>query len=425
MTRYTFSSEFLGIVFTARIGFSKRSWRYMTAILGPWLLCAGQRCITRLAALGDYRRSLSGYYRFLSDGKFRLRVFFECLFRLIVKTFKLTELTLVVDDTLCPKWGKGIFGTGSFFDHAARPRPGYIWGHNWVVLAAVVQMGPVCWVALPFWISMYRSKSSCPAAAFRTRHELTEEALQAVRSWFSGPIELLADGAYNNESILKPCTALQIVLVSRIRSDARLRNPHPPKRRRKRRGRKPTYGPWLLKLSRLARQRSHFFTATVNIYGKKVTLRLREMVVYWPAVGMIVKVVIVRDPNRRHRITYLMTTDLNMIAQAVVEHFARRWSIEQLFSVAKNQMGFDSAEVRKERSVIRHAAICMAIVTWIEVWAYQFCRPKRAATFAQKLAALRAETISDVIFASGPRTKGRRKIANTMAGIFTVATQAS
>jgi hypothetical protein len=38
-----------------------------------------------------------------------MELFFKCLFDLIVNTFKVTALTLVLDDTLKPKWGRGIF----------------------------------------------------------------------------------------------------------------------------------------------------------------------------------------------------------------------------------------------------------------------------------------------------------------------------
>ena len=152
MKRYNLSSSFLGVVLSAKIAFSKRSWPYLVACAIPWLLCAGQRSLTRLWALGSHRRSRSGYYRFLSDGKWRLEVFFKCLFDLIVRTFRITDLVLVLDDTLSSKWGRGIFGAAFHFDHTARPRPGYILGHNWVVLAVVVQVGNLAWAALPFWV---------------------------------------------------------------------------------------------------------------------------------------------------------------------------------------------------------------------------------------------------------------------------------
>jgi hypothetical protein len=81
-------------------------------------------------------------------------------------------------------------------------------------------------------------------------------------------------------------------------------------------------------------------------------------------------------------------------------------------------LGFDSAEVRKERSVLRHAALCMALATWIEVWAYR-CAPKlAAASFSRKLAALREHTVMEMVFASGPRTQGSRQIARSLGTLL-------
>jgi len=410
---------------SAKIAFSERSWPYLAACAVPWLLCAGQRCVTRLARLGSHRRSRSGYYRFLSDGKWRMEVFSRSLFELIIKTFRIGELTLVLDDTLSPKWGRGIFGTAFHFDHTARPRAGYIWGHNWVVLAGVVQVGARAWVALPFWVALYRPKKTCPRGQFRTRHEMAVEALRAVRGWFSGPIRLLADGAYANKSLVGPARKLDIQAVSRLRADARLREPKPRKQPKGKRGRKPRHGPWLPRLSQLARQRSKFKTLAVAIYGKTVTLRLREVVAWWPPLACAVKVVIARDPKRPKRVAYLVTTDLSLTAVEVVEAFAHRWTIEQMFSVAKNQLGFDSAEVRKERSVGRHAALALAMITWVEVWTRTFRRPLSPRPFAAKLAAVREEAVMQTIFASGPRCKGSRRIAGTLTQLFSTATRAA
>ena len=63
MARYEVSSSFLGVVLSVRVAFSKRSWPYLAASALPWVLLAGQRCVTRLAKLASHPRSLSGYYR--------------------------------------------------------------------------------------------------------------------------------------------------------------------------------------------------------------------------------------------------------------------------------------------------------------------------------------------------------------------------
>jgi hypothetical protein len=394
--------------------------------VSPWILCAGQRCVTRLFALGGHRRSLSGYYRFLSEGKIRVDVLFRLLFDLILRNFPTPSLLLVVDDTLVPKWGRGIFGTGTHFDHVKRPNAGFIWGHDWVVLAVVVQVGATAWVAVPFWITLYRPRKIVRGKKeFSTRLELTVGALEAVRTWFSGPILLLADGAYNNASMILPMRRLGIELVSRLRSDAKLRSLDIPRRPKGTRGRKPKHGPRLPSLGKLSRSRKAFRRIKAAIYGKTVTLLVREIEAYWDPIKAVVKIVITKDPNNPRRVAYLMTTDLTMTATAVIEAFGHRWSVEQLFSTMKLQLGFGSAEVRTERSVRCHAALTVAIAAWIEVWARGRSAMLHAQSFSTKIAALRQHIVTKSIFESTPRTMRSRRIAKGVASLFSAATSAA
>lgn len=157
-----------------------------------------------------------------------------------------------------------------------------------MVLAVVVQIGRVGWAALPFWIASYRPEKQCPKGTFRTRHELAVEALKLVRTWFSGTISLLADGAYNNCSLVGPARELQIIVTTRIRSDASLREVEPGPQPKSKRGAKPKHGPWLPSLSTLARQTRKFTAETVAIYRKTARLELRELVAYWPALDCVV-----------------------------------------------------------------------------------------------------------------------------------------
>ena len=415
-------SSFDAVVFSAREAFSRRSWPYVASLVLPWLLLCGQRCMTRLAAISSRRRSLSAYYRFLSEGKWRVPVLFRSLFRLVLSAFPSTSLTLVLDDTLVPKVGRGIFGTG-YHHQSSSPRPGAIWGHNWVVLAVVVRAGPCGFIALPFWISLYRAKKSCPPKQFRTRTQLALEALEATRGWFEGPITLLADGAYNHNGLASPLEELGILLVSRMRYDARLEE-LTPRPRKGRRGRKPRHGERFTPQDRL-HQRSRFTAMTLPLYGKNVELLVQEFEAYWVTARRVVKVVISRDPHHPRRFAYLSTTDLELSAAQVIELFARRWSIEQLFSVCKNQLGLDSAEVRTERSVLRHAALTIAMATWTEVWAAQKSPRLAASSFARKLGALRSETVASLVLGRGPRTRRNDRIARSLAGLFSTATRAA
>lgn len=419
MIRYRSTSEFSEIVFTCRVAFSKRSWPYLVAMAIPWLVQSGQRHIRRLSLRAAWKRHESSFYRFFSRFKFKPQVFFQVLLQLIIRTFQLSELRVVVDDTLCPKWGKHIFGTGSFFDHVRRPRPGYIWGHNWVVLSVVVSLFGVP-VALPFWIALYRSEKTCPPAEFRTRLQIVVDALRVVQSWISLGISLVADGAYNNQSILKPLARMKIRLVSRLRLDAVLRR-QAPRHRARRRGRKPRYGPRLPKLQKIARSGRGWKKVWVQIYGKRVRLKIKSFVAWWPKAGVQIRVVITRDPSGRRKPCFLSSTDVEMTPVEIIEEFALRWPIEQLFADAKLLMGLDSAEVRTPNSVRRHAIFTFALVTWVRVWAKknlaQIDSPPRS--FAGQLAELRGDLLGQTFFESIPGGKLSKRNSEQLAALAT------
>jgi hypothetical protein len=414
-------SSFLQVVLSAKPAFSVRSFKILLAIATPWMLCRGQRVITRLHALADAPVSRSAVYRFLSDGKFRVLVLFRTLFELIVLTCRVERLVLAVDDTLCPKWGKTIFGAAKYYDHVRRPNPGYVWGHNWVVIAVVVEFGHGVFVSLPFWISLYRSEKTCRPDEFKTRLELTANALDAVRTWFSGDITLLGDGAYNTNTIVSNADRLDMRFVSRLRIDAKLRAPNPPARTKKR-GRPAKYGPYLPTLKTLMSDIDAFRETTVRIYGKTVRLLVRDFVAYWPAIGRTIRVVITRAPSQPNRVAVLSSTDISMSAESVSEWFSRRWSIEQLFSELKEQLGLDSAEVRKEKSVIRHSALCVAMSTWIHIWWIIKTGKDRSTPFSQQLSALRESVVAQTIFDSGVRGTAGLKMTHTLSRMLSVAT---
>lgn len=420
MIRYQSTSDISEIVLSFRVAFSKRSWPYLLAATIPWLILNGQRSVRRLAGHAAHLRHESSFYRFFSRFKFKPEVFFVTLLRLIVQTFQFKALLIATDDTLCPKWGKAIFGTASFFDHVRRPRPGYIWGHNWVVLAVVAPILGVP-VALPFWVALYRPKEKCPPDQFRTRLQIVAEVLAIVRGRFPDmKIDLVADGAYNNRSIFQPILALGIHLVSRLRLDAVLRREAPKRRKKGKRGRKPRYGERLPALKKIARSGKGWRRTRVHIYGRDVTLKIKSFDAWWPKAGIKLRVVITRDPQGKRKPCYLSSTDLSLSPREIIERFALRWPIEQLFSDVKLQLGLDSTEVRRENSVLRHAIFAFALMTWTRIWAQRTLAADPAAptSFAGQLAALRQEIIAATISAANPRLQGSARITKDLAALM-------
>lgn len=419
MVYYRTTSDFSEIIFNFRLAFSKRSWPYLCATAIPWLIQSGQRHIRRLCHGAELRRHEAGFYRFFSHFKFRPEVFFKSLLLLIIQSFQLTKLLIAVDDTLCPKWGRHIFGTAPFWDHVKRPRAGYIWGHNWVVLAVVVELFGVP-VALPFWVSLYRPKKNCPEADFRTKLELTIEALRKVQTWISLKIFLVADGAYNNQETLRPLKAMNISLTSRLRFDAVLRKSLPQRKRRKKRGRKPKYGRRLPTLTAMAQSNRGWKRIRVKIYGKLVSLNYKSFVAWWPKASLQLRVVIVRDPSRRRKPTYLSSTELDLSPRGIIQRFSWRWPIEQLFADVKAWLGLDSAEVRSPKSVLRHAIFAFALVAWVRVWAQKHLIQDHnpPVSFLGQLSELRTGLMTETIFSSILRERLSKRNCRDLASLM-------
>jgi hypothetical protein len=416
--RFHSTSGFSALLCSFRDGFSKRSWPYWLATAVGWLIHTGQRHVRRLCSRANWRRHESGYYRFFSDFKFHPERFAKKLLELIIREFGLTELLIAVDDTLCPKWGKKIFGTAFFYDHVKRPKPGYIWGHDWVVLAVVVRLFGVP-ISLPFWVSLYRPRKLCAKGEFQTRLEIVAAALRKVKAWFPQRISLVVDGAYFNKSLLRPLAPLDIDVVGRLRSDAALRSDPPA--RGKRTGRKKRYGKALPKLKQIAKSSQGWQTTQVTIYGKVHRLRFKVIDAWWKVTRLKIRVVISRALNDNRPPAYLAATDLSLSPKQIIERFALRWPIEQLFSDAKQIMGLDSAEIRGERGVRRHAQFTFSLVTLTRLWAKKSLHPlpHPPTSFRNQLSKLRADLLAQTISRAIPpgvlSARKRRALAELAA----------
>jgi hypothetical protein len=86
--------------------------------------------------------------------------------------------------------------------------------------------------------------------------------------------------------------------------------------------------------------------------------------------------------------------------------------------VARNQLGFDPAEARNERSVPRRAALTTAVVTFVGALARRLLSRLRGKISSAKLASAREEAVKDAIFASAPRREGSGRNPRRIAGLL-------
>jgi hypothetical protein len=303
------------------------------------------------------------------------------------------RLTFALDDTPTPRYGPQVQGAGTHHNPAPGPAGGpFVYGHVWVVLAALVTHPEWGSVALPLLARLYvRAKSLAGIAprhrpAFRTKLELAVELLRWAKSWMGGwkkPLWVVADGAYAKAAFLKPMKALGVTVVSRLRKDAALWT-EPGERRPGQRGRRRVYGEHRIDLAKRAGQRRGWSTGTFDLYGEPTVKRYKTF-----------------------------CSDPTASVADVLELIAARFTLETAFRDLKEVVGAGQQQTRFVWASVGSFHVCCWTFTMTEAWAWgRPCEaladrsaspwddPRRRPSHADKRRAWRRELLRQEIHAT-------------------------
>jgi hypothetical protein len=297
------------------------------------------------------RRHHATLYRFLSRARWCVDDLGEVLFRLLLP-FLPERIEAVLDDTLCHRSGPQLFGGGMHHDGSRSTYGGgggrrkvLSFGHSWVVLSIWV---PYPWkkgrgVAVPVLFRLYRSPKRCPEAQYRKRTDLACEMLQILGSWLPGDrmLDLAADREYACRTLLRQVPT-DVEFTGPMLMNAALCKPGPIPAQRMGRPRKK--GLPLPSPKAMARKRSKpWQEVTASLYGRQVPLLIKTWIAAWPRVlgQRPVRIVLTRDPKRRWAERVYFSTDVDQTPQAILERYARRWSLEVTFRNVKQDLGLE------------------------------------------------------------------------------------
>lgn len=356
-------------------------------LLLGWLMCLGTHTTYRVSQTihadepcpAAQRHAFDRYYNFFSRSGWTVSAL---AYRLAV--FVVTHLNpagvlyLVVDDTLPHKRGLKVWGLGWFREAVAstRKRVATASGNNWVVLGLAIPV-PFCpdqILCVPLLARPHLPGQAQPGCA-----KLARQMLQEVQTWFPGRgLILIGDGAYGCKALLDRLPA-GVVFVGRLRGDAALFDPHPPRAVAGRRGPKPKKGARRpspkAAAAKADRRRSGrgpwvWQEVVVTAYGKRRTLQAFAYTVVWPQVlGLCpVQVVVVRDPDSKLDDAYLFTTDLQATAAWVIATFARRWSVEVLFRASKQVLDVEAPQQWCRESIEELAPWVWLLQSLVQGW---------------------------------------------------------
>jgi hypothetical protein len=204
---------------------------------------------------------------------------------------------------------------------------------------------------------------------FRTKMQLAAEQVLKFAELAKAAgktVWTVADGAYAKWPFLKPLRRAGVVVVSRLRKDARLWDvPVAPKQRG--RGRPRKYGTKRIHLKPCGAHRLGWETIECFVYGQVVTKTIKTFLATYRPAGGLIRVVIVKEPNGCEN---FFCTDPDATPREIVETFADRSSIEQDFHDVKEVWGAGQQQVRNIWTNIAVFNLNLWVHTLLERWAW-------------------------------------------------------
>jgi hypothetical protein len=407
--------------------FSSRCRPQAAALAVGALLAIGPRTVTNiLRVLGlSERTDFSTFHRVLSRNTWSGLALARLLSLALVRVFAPCGPVLVgLDHTLERRRGPKIRPAAHYYDpvRSSRGRKVTSRGLRW---ASVMLLGEVPFVhrvwALPMISALIPGKAFCQSLNRRYR-PVTAWALsllRMVRRWLPDrEVIAVMDGEFASLALLRTLGPVMTV-VSRLRLDARLFDPPPP-RLPGQRGRHAVKGPAQPKLT----QRLHDPTApwqrfALLIRSGRQSHRTAEFIsgtALWHHPGqpvVAVRWVLVRYLGSKRDPDALVCTDLTADPLVILGWFSRRWAIEVTYEEARAHLGLETQRQHCDKAVCRTTPVLLGLYSLVTLYVqanrrYLDLTPHRAAwypkshpTFADALAAVRLSLWSDLNFVTG------------------------
>jgi hypothetical protein len=287
------------------------------------------------------------------------------------------RLLVALDDTPTARFGPCVEGAG--VHHHPTPGPAgekFLYGHNWVSLAALAHHPTRGTIALPLHASLYVREKDVPQLppeygwAFRTKLERAAAQLRWLKPWVAPRFDELVvavDGGYAKRPFRKPAREAGFQVIGRLRKDAALRSlPRPKKPGQP--GPAPTYGQERLSLAKRAGQTRGWQQVECVPYDATVTKTVKTFVATWRPAGGAIRVVLVKETDGW---LPLFSTDPEATVVEVLEGAADRGAHEQTFKDVKEVWGAGEQQLRNVYANVGAFNLCCWMYSTVEAWAWE------------------------------------------------------
>jgi hypothetical protein len=427
------------------LAFSAPTYQRWEFLMACAILTWGRRTISNLlrTLAPGVQGDPSSYHRVFSTRQWSLWTLGRALCGFILRRWVPDgPVRLAGDDTVTEHRGPEVYGKGRHRDavRSSHSFIAHIYGHKWVVLSIVVPFPFASrpW-ALPVLVALYRTEewNRRHGRRHRTPPKLARQLLCVLMRWFPERCFMfLGDGGFSpHESAVQAQRyASRLTLVGRFHPQASLYAPPPthpvgkPGRPRKKGAKQPSPE------ARVKGARKKH--VTVSWYGggsRKVAVFTDTGWWYRGGAGLVeVRWVYVHDLEGTHRDEYFFSTAVRMTAEALIDAFTQRWSIEVTFEEARAHLGLKTARGWSERTVLRTTPCLFGLFSVVALMYAALpegvrrrgrveWRGKGTVTFSDALTALRRWMWSEGILKRYDRTGTFSKLPGPLRAILLTA----
>jgi hypothetical protein len=396
--------------------FTRPTWQNVLLLVAGAILAPGKRTVTAaLRILGrEQENDFPIYHGVLNRAVWSSRAVAGWLLRLLVATFLGADATVVIgiDDTIERRWGRKINARGIYRDPVRSTKGHFVKtsGLRWLSAQLLVH---IPWagraMGLPFLTVLAPSKrfyADMPRSPKTLLDWARQVALQ-IHRWLPGRrIVIVGDTAFAAIDFLG-AVRNHVSVVTRLRLDANLCAPAPP--RRPGRGRPPVKGKRLPTLTQVLHDDdTDWQRHTVALwYGR--TNRVVEIATgtaVWYRSGspaIPIRWLLVRDPLGELSPQAFLCTDLDAAGVDILQWFVSRWQLEVTFQEVRAHLGVETQRQWSDLAIMRTTPALLGLFSLVTLWAHDLAAeapltpataawyPKRHCTFSDAIAAVRRE----------------------------------
>jgi DDE superfamily endonuclease len=391
--------------------FSKRVWSSVQVLLTGAILAIGSRTVTAiLRVMGlSQEAQFQRFHRVLNRTKWSALAGSRRLLMALIEAFTPHgPLLMVLDDTIERRRGAKIAAKGIYRDPVRSSHSHFVKasGLRWLclMLLAPIPWAGRCW-ALPF-CSVLAPSQRYYLDRHRRPNKLTDRARQLllmVKRWVpKRAMVVVADSSFAALELLG-AVCQQMCVITRLRLDAALYDPAPPRlpgtkgRRPCKGARQPTLQAVLDNTATVWRS----VTVTHWYSQGKRSVDIATGTAVWYSHGkptVPLRWVLVRDPAGQFKPQAFLCTDQKTTPSQILGWFVQRWQIEVTFEEARAHLGMETQRQWSTPAIARTTPAILALYSIVALLAKPLFErrpiPIRRAAWYDKPCATFSDTIA-------------------------------